>query len=177
MVREIMKDEAFLALPSERATAEDMDAARDLLETLEAHKAGCVGMAANMIGVRRRIIAFDNEGSYMVMFNPEIVKKSGAYEAEEGGLSLAGTRKTRRWQSIKVQYQNEKMQIRLKTFTGWTAQIISMKSITATALSYKRNEKGTPKACLFAFRRSLLLHFCLRQNRQDRRSQAPHQIL
>lgn len=124
MVREIMKDEAFLAEASEKATAEDADTARDLLETLEAHKAGCVGMAVNMIGVRRRIIAFDNEGSYMVMFNPEIVKKSGAYEAEEGCLSLTGTRKTRRWQSIKVQYQNEKMQIRLKTFTGWTAQII-----------------------------------------------------
>ena len=124
MVREIMKDEAFLAEASEKATAEDMDTARDLLETLEAHKAGCVGMAANMIGVRKRIIAFDNEGCYMVMFNPEIVKKSGAYEAEEGCLSLTGTRKTRRWQSIKVQYQNEKMQIRLKTFTGWTAQII-----------------------------------------------------
>ena len=124
MVREIMKDEVFLAEESEYATAEDTEIARDLLETLEAHKAGCVGMAANMIGVRKRIIAFDNEGSYMVMFNPEIVKKSGAYEAEEGCLSLTGTRKTRRWQSIKVQYQNEKMQIRLKTFTGWTAQII-----------------------------------------------------
>ena len=119
-----MKDEVFLAEASEKATAEDTEIARDLLETLEAHKAGCVGMAANMIGVRKRIIAFDNEGSYMVMFNPEIVKKSGAYEAEEGCLSLTGTRKTRRWQSIKVQYQNEKMQIRLKTFTGWTAQII-----------------------------------------------------
>lgn len=124
MVREIMKDEVFLAEASEKATAEDTEIARDLLETLEAHKAGCVGMAANMIGVRKRIIAFDNEGSYMVMFNPEIVKKSGAYETEEGCLSLTGTRKTRRWQSIKVQYQNEKMQIRLKTFTGWTAQII-----------------------------------------------------
>ena len=124
MVREIMKDEVFLAEASEKATAEDTENARDLLETLEAHKAGCVGMAANMIGVRKRIIAFDNEGSYMVMFNPEIVKKAGAYEAEEGCLSLTGTRKTRRWQSIKVQYQNEKMQIRLKTFTGWTAQII-----------------------------------------------------
>ena len=124
MVREIMKDEVFLAEASEKATAEDTEIARDLLETHEAHKAGCVGMAANMIGVHKRIIAFDNEGSYMVMFNPEIVKKSGAYETEEGCLSLTGTRKTRRWQSIKVQYQNEKMQIRLKTFTGWTAQII-----------------------------------------------------
>lgn len=124
MVREICRDEAFLAQKAEPATKEDLGTAQDLLDTLLAHKDGCVGMAANMIGVRRRIIAFDNEGSYMVMFNPEIVKKSGAYEAEEGCLSLAGTRKTRRWQSIKVQYQNEKMQIRLKTFTGWTAQII-----------------------------------------------------
>ena len=124
MVREIMRDEAFLAQRAEPATENDLETARDLLETLEAHKDGCVGMAANMIGVHKRIIAFDNEGSYMVMFNPEIVKKSGAYEAEKGCLSLTGTRKTRRWQSIKVQYQNEKMQIRLKTFTGWTAQII-----------------------------------------------------
>ena len=124
MVREIMKDEVFLAEASEKATAEDTEIARDLLETLEAHKAGCVGMAANMIGVNKRIIAFDNEGTYMVMFNPQIVKQSGGYEAEEGCLSLTGTRKTRRWQSIKVQYQNEKFQTRLKTFTGWTAQII-----------------------------------------------------
>lgn len=124
MIREICKAEVFLAQKAEAATADDLNTAQDLLDTLIAHKDGCVGMAANMIGVRRRIIAFDNEGSYMVMFNPEIVKKSGAYEAEEGCLSLTGTRKTRRWQSIKVQYQNEKMQIRLKTFTGWTAQII-----------------------------------------------------
>ncbi len=124
MVREIMKDEAFLAQRAEPATATDLETARDLLETLEAHKDGCVGMAANMIGVNKRIIAFDNEGMYMVMFNPEIVKKSGGYEAEEGCLSLTGTRKARRWQSIKVRYQNEKMQERFKTFTGWTAQII-----------------------------------------------------
>lgn len=124
MIREICKTEVFLAQKAEAATADDPNTAHDLLDTLIAHKDGCVGMAANMIGVRRRIIVFDNKGSYMVMFNPEIVKKSGAYEAEEGCLSLTGTRKTRRWQSIKVQYQNEKMQVRLKTFTGWTAQII-----------------------------------------------------
>ena len=124
MVREIMKDDAFLALPSERATAEDMDTARDLLETLEAHKEGCVGMAANMIGVNKRIIAFDNEGTYMVMFNPEIVKRSGPYDAEEGCLSLSGIRPARRWTSIKVRWQNEQFQTRIKTFTGWTAQII-----------------------------------------------------
>ena len=119
-----MRDIAFLKQKSLPATQADRQVALDLLDTLKAHESECVGMAANMIGVRRRIIVFDNKGSYMVMFNPEIVKKSGAYEAEEGCLSLTGTRKTRRWQSIKVQYQNEKMQVRLKTFTGWTAQII-----------------------------------------------------
>lgn len=124
MIREIMKDETFLAQKAEPATLDDLDVAQDLLDTLTAHKAGCVGMAANMIGVNKRIIAFDNEGAYMVMFNPEIIKRSGPYEADEGCLSLVGTRKTKRWQSIKVQYQNEKFQIRFKTFTGWTAQII-----------------------------------------------------
>ena len=124
MVREIMRDEAFLSQKAEPATLEDLPVAQDLLDTLTAHKDGCVGMAANMIGVCKRIIAFDNEGKYMVMFNPEIVRKSGSYEAEEGCLSLTGTRKAKRWQSIKVQYQNEQFQTRFKTFTGWTAQII-----------------------------------------------------
>ena len=124
MVREICKDEAFLAQKAEPATANDLGVAQDLLETLVAHKDGCVGMVANMIGVNKRIIAFDNEGEYMVMFNPVIVKQSGLYEAEEGCLSLTGTRKTKRFQTIKVQWQNEKFQTRLKTFTGWTAEII-----------------------------------------------------
>ena len=124
MVLEICKDEAFLAQKAEPATADDLVVAQDLLETLTAHKDGCVGMAANMIGVNKRIIAFDNEGAYMVMFNPVIVKQSGIYEAEEGCLSLTGTRKTKRFQTIKVQWQNEKFQTRLKTFTGWTAEII-----------------------------------------------------
>ena len=124
MVREICKDEAFLAQKAEPATADDLGVAQDLLDTLVAHKDGCVGMAANMIGANKRIIAFDNEGEYMVMFNPVIVKQSGTYEAEEGCLSLTGTRKTKRFQTIKVQWQNEKFQTRLKTFTGWTAEII-----------------------------------------------------
>ena len=98
--------------------------ARNLLDTLEANRKDCVGMAANMIGVSKRIIAFDCEGKYMVMFNPEILKKEGAYPAEEGCLSLSGSRRTERFQSIKVQWQNEKFQTRAKTFTGWTAQII-----------------------------------------------------
>ena len=124
MVREIMQDEAFLSQKAEPATLEDLAVAQDLLDTLTAHKDGCVGMAANMIGVCKRIIVFDNEGKYMVMFNPDIIKKSEPYEAEEGCLSLTGIRKAKRWQSIKVQYQNEQFQTRFKTFTGWTAQII-----------------------------------------------------
>lgn len=124
MIRDVCKDETFLAQKAEPATAEDLSVAADLLETLEHHKEGCVGMAANMIGVNKRIIAFDNEGTYMVMFNPEIVKKSGPYDAVEGCLSLTGTRPAKRWNSIKVRWQNEKFQERLKTFTGWTAQII-----------------------------------------------------
>ena len=124
MVCEICRDEAFLAQKGEPAAAEDLGTARDLLDTLIAHKDGCVGMAANMIGVNKRIIAFDNEGEYTVMLNPVIIKESGAYEAEEGCLSLTGTRKVRRFKSIKVQWQNEKLQTRLKTFTGWTAEII-----------------------------------------------------
>ena len=124
MVREICKDEFFLSQKADLATPDDLGTAQDLLDTLTAHKDGCVGMAANMIGVCKCIIAFDNEGEYLVMFNPVIVKKSTAYEAEEGCLSLSGTRKTKRFQTIKVQWQNEKFQTRIKTFTGWTAQII-----------------------------------------------------
>ena len=124
MIREICRDETFLSQKAAPATADDLATAQDLLDTLTAHKDGCVGMAANMIGVNKRIIAFDNAGTYMVMFNPVIVRQSGPYEAEEGCLSLAGVRKTKRFQTIKVQWQNEKFQTRLKTFTGWTAEII-----------------------------------------------------
>ena len=124
MIQPIVHDPLFLAQKSARATPADADTARDLLETLTSHADGCVGMAANMIGVSKRIIAFDCAGKYMVMFNPVIVKKEGAYPAEEGCLSLSGTRQTERFQSIKVQWQNEKFQTRAKTFTGWTAQII-----------------------------------------------------
>ena len=124
MIQPIMKDPIFLAHKSVSATKEDLHVAQDLLDTLTAHKDGCVGMAANMIGVSKRIIAFDNEGKYMVMFNPEIVKRSEPYEAEEGCLSLTGTRKAKRYRSIKVRYQNGQLQTRFKTFTDWTAQII-----------------------------------------------------
>ena len=124
MVREIMRDIDFLSQVSSAATADDLSVAEDLLDTLIAHKDGCVGMAANMIGVSKRIIAFENDSGHMVMFNPEIIRHSEPFETEEGCLSLTGMRKTKRYKSIKVQYQNDKFQVRFKTFTGWTAQII-----------------------------------------------------
>ena len=120
-----MHDPIFLAGKSKPADKEDLQVAKDLLDTLIANKDGCVGMAANMIGVQKRIIVFDNEGTYMTMFNPVILKKSGPFDTEEGCLSLlGGPRKCKRYQTIKVQWQNEKMQTRIKTFTGWPAQII-----------------------------------------------------
>ena len=125
MVRELVHDPILLARKSVPATEADLPIARDLLDTLLFHREGCVGMAANMIGQFVNIIAFDCEGSYMVMFNPEILRRDKEYETQEGCLSLlGGPRPARRWQSIKVRYQNENMQTRIKTFTGWTAQII-----------------------------------------------------
>lgn len=124
MIQPIVKDETFLSKPSEPATAEDLQVAQDLLDTLTANADRCVGMAANMIGVSKRIIAVDNNDSYLVMFNPEIIKCSESFTAEESCLSLDGTRKTKRYRSIKVRYQNSSFQQRIKTFKGWTAQII-----------------------------------------------------
>ena len=125
MIKQLTHDPIFLSLKSEVATKEDLQVAEDLLDTLIAHKDGCVGMAANMIGVRKRIIAFDNEGTYMVMFNPDIIKKSEPYETEEGCLSLlGGPRKCMRYKTIKVKWQTAEMQTRIKTFTGFSAQII-----------------------------------------------------
>ena len=125
MVKEVIHDPIFLAGKSEIATKEDLQVAQDLLDTLIANKDGCVGMAANMIGVRKRIIVFDNEGTYMTMFNPEIIKKSVPYDAKEGCLSLLGSpRPCKRYKSIKVQWQTADFQTRIKTFNGWLAQII-----------------------------------------------------
>ncbi len=129
MIQELMHDPIFLAGKSEVATREDLQVAKDLLDTLMAHREECVGMAANMIGVRKRIIAFFDESgrvpTYTVMLNPEIIKKDGAYDTEEGCLSLLdGPRKCKRYKTIKVQYQTTDMQTRVKTYTGWTAQII-----------------------------------------------------
>ena len=129
MIKELMHDPIFLAVKSEIAIKEDLPVAQDLLDTLMVHKDSCVGMAANMIGVRKRIIAFlDDSGrapTYTVMFNPEIIKKDGAYNTEESCLSLlGGPRPCKRYKSIKVKYQNLELQTHIKTYTGWTAQII-----------------------------------------------------
>ena len=125
MIREVIHDPVLLGVQSEPATKEDLQVARDLLDTLIANKDACVGMAANMIGVRKRIIVFDNEGTYMTMFNPVIIKMSGPYDTEEGCLSLlGGPRPCKRYQTIKVQWQNDQFQTRIKTFTDWSAQII-----------------------------------------------------
>ena len=125
MVKELVHDPILLSIKSEKATKEDLQVAQDLLDTLTDHKDGCVGMAANMIGVHKCIIAFDNDGTYMVMFNPEIIKKSELYDTEEGCLSLlGGPRKCKRYKTIKVQWQTADFQTRIKTFTGFPAQII-----------------------------------------------------
>ena len=129
MIKEQMHDPIFLAAKSSPADENDLQTAEDLLDTLISHREDCVGMAANMIGEKKRIIAFLDESGkvpkYTVMLNPEIIKKDGAYETEEGCLSLlGGPRKCRRYKSIKVRYQTTDMQTRIKTYTGWTAQII-----------------------------------------------------
>ena len=129
MINEILHDPIFLAGKSEIATKDDLQVAQDLLDTLMAHKDSCVGVAANMIGVNKRIIAFlDDRGrapTYTVMLNPEIIKKGGVYNTEESCLSLLGSpRPCKRYRSIKVKYQTLDMRTRIKTYTGWTAQII-----------------------------------------------------
>lgn len=124
MIREICKDRFFLSIPSKEAGPEDLPAAQDLLDTLKAHRDVCVGMAANMIGVSRRIIAFADGRDIRVMFNPRIVRSEGRYEAEEGCLSLEGTRKAVRWKKIKVEYQTEDFRTRWMTFRDYTAEIV-----------------------------------------------------
>ena len=124
MVREIVKDQFFLSRPSAPATEADIPVGQDLLDTLAAHRDGCVGMAANMIGVNKRIIVFDDNGTLSEMFNPVILSGKELYEAEEGCLSLEGARKTKRYKKIRVQWQNRLMQTRIKNFSGFTAEII-----------------------------------------------------
>lgn len=124
MKREIIRDVFFLRQKSLPASADDVRTAEDLLDTLEANKDRCVGLAANMTGVLRRVLVFDNEGTPTAMLNPEIISRSERYETEEGCLSLEGTRPTVRWRKIKVRWQDMEFKTRIKTFTGFTAQII-----------------------------------------------------
>lgn len=125
MIKELVHDPVFLALKSCDATKEDLHTAQDLLDTITHHKDSCVGIAANMIGERKRIICFDNGGEYMIMFNPQIIKASEPYETQESCLSLVGgPRKTKRYKKIKVQYSDAGFKVKIKTFDGWTAQII-----------------------------------------------------
>ena len=124
MIQPIMKDPLFLAVPSERAGKADRQIALDLLDTLRANLDGCVGMAANMIGVHKRIIAVHTGFAQMAMLNPKIMKKDGVYEAEEGCLSLPGVRKTKRYQTIEVEYQDLNLKKQRRSFSGFTAQII-----------------------------------------------------
>jgi len=124
MIQPIVHDRLFLSQKSAPATTADLGVAADLLETLRSHASECVGMAANMIGRAKRIIAFDNGGEYLVMFNPEILKGEGSYETEEGCLSLPGRRAVTRYRSVRVRYQNAALKTRLKTFEGLPAQII-----------------------------------------------------
>ena len=125
MVKELIHDPEFLSQKSEDADENDSQTVQNLLDTITAHKDSCVGMAANMIGVKKRIIVFEDDGNYIVMLNPEIIKKSEPYETEERCLSLlGGPRKVRRFGKIKVQFQNEKLQSRVKNYSGFSAQII-----------------------------------------------------
>lgn len=125
MIKEIVHDPEFLAEKSVEATRADLYIAENLLDTLENHKNECVGMAANMIGEKKRIICFDDNGKYKVMLNPEIIKKSDSYETQEGCLSLSGKlRKTKRYKKIRVMYQTTEFKIKTKVYEGWTAQII-----------------------------------------------------
>lgn len=124
MEQPICKDPIFLSRRAEPADREDAAIGQDLLDTLLAHRAGCVGLAANMIGRAKAVIVVDDGGTPLVMFNPVILKAQGPYQAEEGCLSLPGTRTATRYKSIKVKYENRDFQVRIRTFRDFTAQII-----------------------------------------------------
>lgn len=124
MIRQIVKDELFLAQKSEPATKADVNIITDLMDTLRANTKHCVGMAANMIGIKKRIIAFCVDVAIVPMINPVIINKSSPYETEEGCLSLSGVRKTTRFEKIEVEYLDKEFKKQRQKFIGWTAQII-----------------------------------------------------
>ncbi|WP_297236909.1 peptide deformylase [uncultured Faecalicoccus sp.] len=124
MIKHIVKDTFILQRLSSVATENDSDIVKDLIDTLEANKEICAGMAANMIGINKRIIAFQDNGKITVMLNPEIIRMSDAYKTKEGCLSLEGQRETTRYRSIKVKYQDTNMKVKIKTYKDFTAQVI-----------------------------------------------------
>lgn len=125
MVKKLVHEPILLSIKSKPASKQDAAAAKDLLDTLIANRESCVGMAANMIGIHKRIIAFSDNGGYTVMYNPEITEKSGPYETEEGCLSLlGGPRKTLRYETVRVRFMDASFKQRTKTYSGFTAQII-----------------------------------------------------
>ncbi len=124
MIRQIVKDELFLAQKSEIATKADVTIINDLIDTLRTNAERCVGMAANMIGIKKRIIVFYVDVAIVPMINPVIINQSSSYETEEGCLSLSGVRKTTRFDNIEVEYLDKDFKIQRQMFTGWTAQII-----------------------------------------------------
>lgn len=124
MERTIVRSRILLSRPSEPATPEDAAVGQDLLDTLEANKDRCVGLAANMIGIRKCVIAVSDNGTPLLMYNPHILDKSGPFDTEEGCLSLDGVRPTTRYRKIRVRYFDEGFIERTRQFTGWTAQII-----------------------------------------------------
>ena len=124
MVRPLMTDTVFLAQKALPADTGDIAVADDLLDTLKAHEDGCVGMAANMIGVRKRIICVKDGNRTLLMYNPQILEQVNAYQTSEGCLSLAGERPCTRYRRIKVEYLDENFVNRIKNFSGYTAEII-----------------------------------------------------
>ncbi|MGN0610996.1 MAG: peptide deformylase [Ruminiclostridium sp.] len=124
MVKEINKDIILLSQKSQPTSDSDMSIAEDLLDTLKANSERCVGMAANMIGELKNIIAVNDNGSYLIMYDPEIIKADKPYDTQEGCLSLDGVRNTKRYKKIKVRYLDSSRRLKIKTFEGYTAQII-----------------------------------------------------
>lgn len=124
MIKDIVKDQFFLSQKSSEVSHEDLHIIEDLKDTLTFHREHCVGMAANMIGYQKRMMIVNDEGQFLILINPSLVQKQGSYQTQEGCLSLEGVRDTKRYQKIKVDYFDENMKHRIKTFTGYTAQII-----------------------------------------------------
>lgn len=124
MIKPIIRDTDFLQIPSQEATKEDLSVGEDLLDTLQSNQETCVGLAANMIGVSKRIVVIRDKSDYLLLFNPKMISFSKPFQTKEGCLSLLGERETTRYEKIKIEYQTREFQTRFKTFTGWTAQII-----------------------------------------------------